>query len=489
MRFARWGRRWRFGRRKGWGSLVIGGAGEAGCDGAGGDDLGHRISFWHLSLEYSFMSTGIAIIGCGIIGSAVAELLLKESTHLKQRSGQVLQLRHVVERDMPKAKAAGVPARLITDNLEIALADQQTQIVVELMGGLEPARTFVLRALKAGKHVVTANKYLIAVHGKELLAAARKAKRSIAFEASTGGTIPIILAMTKGMLANDISRVVGIVNGTCNYILTQMTQFDKSYAEALAGAQAAGYAEANPSFDVNGTDSSHKIAILAALAFGADVPLEKLEVSGIDHLHDTDLRFAREMGYVCKLLAIAEKVPAAGGGKTAAISLRVHPTFVARDRLIANVNGSFNAISVTGHASGETLYYGRGAGGKPTASAVIADVIDIALGTYPMLFAQLPALNKRTAVHFVPSSQIVSRNYLRITALDVPGVMADITRILGQNAISISAITQHESKAGHPVPVVVMTHEARDGAVAAAIGAIDRLKTITAPTVRIRVLS
>jgi homoserine dehydrogenase len=441
------------------------------------------------------MPTGIAIIGCGIIGSAVADILLHEGPHLRQRSGQALQLRHVVERDMPKAKAAGVPTRIITDKLEVALADKQTQIVVELMGGLEPARTFVLRALKAGKHVVTANKYLIAVHGKELLAAARRAKRSIAFEASTGGTIPIILAMTKGLLANDISRVVGIVNGTCNYILTQMTQFDQSYAEALAGAQAAGFAEADPSFDVNGTDSSHKIAILAALAFGADIPLDKLEVSGIDTLHDTDLRFAREMGYVCKLLAIAEKVPAGGksqqisGTSQQSISLRVHPTFVAKDRLIANVNGSFNAISVTGHASGETLYYGRGAGGKPTASAVVADVIDIAIGTYPMLFAQLPALNKRAEVRFIPSSDIISRNYLRITALDVPGVMADITRILGQHGISISAITQHESKAGHPVPVVVMTHEARDGSVASAIGAIDKLKTITAETARIRVLS
>jgi len=444
------------------------------------------------------MPTGIALIGCGTIGSSVAQILLQQAAHLKQRSGQSLQLRHVIERDLPKAKAAGVPARLISGSLDTALADKHTHIVIELMGGLEPARTFVLRALAAGKHVVTANKYLIAVHGPELLAAARKAKRSIAFEASTGGTIPIILAMTKGLLANDISRVVGIVNGTCNYILTQMTQHDQSYADALAGAQAAGFAEANPTFDVNGTDSSHKIAILAALAFGANIPLDKLEVTGIDKLHDTDLKFAKEMGYVCKLLAIAEKITPAPSLKsqisnlkseTPAISLRVHPTFVAKDRLIANVNGSFNAISVTGHASGETLYYGRGAGGNPTASAVLADVIDIAMGTYPILFAQLPALNKRSAVHFVPSSEIISRNYLRITALDVPGVMADITRILGKHEISISAITQHESKAAQAVPVVVMTHEAKDGSVAAAIGAIDKLKTITAPTVRIRVLT
>jgi len=429
------------------------------------------------------MSTGIALLGCGIIGSSVADMLLHEAPRLKARTGQTLILRHVVEKDIPKAKAAGIPARLITDNFDAALADPDTHIVIELIGGLEPARTLVLRALKAGKHVVTANKYLIAVHGREILAAAKKAQRCIMFEASCGGTIPIILALTKGLLANDITRVIGIVNGTCNYILTQMTQHGQSYADALAGAQAAGFAERDPTFDVNGTDSAHKIAVLSALAFGMEIPFGKVERTGIDTLSDLDLKFAKELGYTCKLLAIGEKSDSAG------LSLRVHPTFVPNDQMLASVSGSFNAISVYGHASGQTLYYGRGAGGKPTASAVLADVIDIALGTAPLLFSQLPLLTKRPPAKFLPSSQIVSRNYLRATALDVPGVMAQITRILGEEHISISAVVQHESKAGHPVPVVVMTHEAQDGHITKAIKKINALKQITAPTVRIRVLT
>ena len=436
------------------------------------------------------MSTGIAILGCGIIGSSVAQMLLKEKAHLKERSGLTLELRYVVDIDEAKVRAAGVPAKLFTNKLDVALADQSVAIVIELIGGLEPARTFVLRALKAGKHVVTANKYLLAVHGKEIIAAAKKAKKCVMFEASCGGTIPIISALTKGLLANDISRVVGIVNGTCNYILTQMTQFGQSYADALKGAQAAGFAEANPTFDVNGTDSAHKIAILSSLAFGAEVPFDQVEKTGIDTLQDTDLKFAKELGYVCKLLAIGEKIEARDGNPVpSGLSLRVHPTFVSSAHLLANVSGSFNAISVYGHASGHTLYYGRGAGGMPTASAVLADVIDIAMGTGPALFAQLPALSHKKTVKFVPASAIISRNYLRITALDVPGVMAQITRILGDHNISISAITQHESKAGQPVPVVVMTHEAKDGDMAPAIAKIDTLKTITAPTVRIRVLN
>ena len=435
-------------------------------------------------------STGIAILGCGTIGSAVADLLLNEKAHLKARSGCTLELRHVVDLDEARVLAAGVPKKLYTNSVDTALADKNTHIVIELIGGLEPARTFVLRALKSGKHVVTANKYLLAVHGHEIIAAAKKANRAVMFEASCGGTIPIILALTKGLLANDISRVVGIVNGTCNYILTQMTQHGQSYADALKGAQAAGYAEANPTFDVNGTDSAHKIAILSSLAFGAEVPFDTVERTGIDTLSDIDLKYAKELGYVCKLLAIGEKHPGSAlSTKHSGLSLRVHPTFVSQSHLLANVNGSFNAISVTGHASGETLYYGRGAGGKPTASAVLADVIDIAMGTAEILFANLPALSQKKKVAFIPSSQIISRNYLRITALDVPGVMAQIAKILGDHSISIAAITQHEAKSGQPVPVVVMTHEAKAGDITTAITKIDALKTITAPTVRIRVLS
>jgi len=426
---------------------------------------------------------GIAVVGCGIIGSAVADALLNESALFKNRAGVTLQLRHVIEKDTEKALRARIPKQILADSFTPVLKDKKTQIVVELIGGLEPARTFVLQALKAGKHVVTANKYLLATHGRELTEAAHKAKRCIQFEASCGGAIPIIAALSESLLANDITRVVGIVNGTCNYILTQMTQHNQTYAAALVGAQAAGFAERDPTFDVNGTDSAHKLAILSSLAFGTEIPLNKIEVTGIDKLSDVDLKFAKEFGYVCKLLAIGEKTDGY-------LSLRVHPTFVANDRLLANVHGSFNAISVTGHAAGETTYVGRGAGGKPTSSAVLADIIDIALGTAPLLFQQLPLLtSKPNNLRFLPSSQVISRNYLRVTAFDVPGVMAHITNILSRHGISLAGVNQSESKAGHPVPIVITTHESKDGDVTAAIKAIDQLKTITGNTVRIRVLA
>jgi homoserine dehydrogenase len=424
---------------------------------------------------------GVAIIGCGSIGAAVAEGLLKETALFKERAGVRVELRHVVVRNPANAKAAGVPGRLVTEDLERALKDEGTAVVVELIGGLEPARTMVLRALKAGKHVVTANKYLLAVHGREIFAAAKKAGRSVGFEASCGGAIPIVAALTQSLLANDISRVVGIVNGTCNYILTQMTQNGQGYAEALAGAQAAGFAERDPTFDVNGTDSAHKLAILSSLAFGAEIPLEKIGREGIDTLSDVDLKFGKEFGYVCKLLAIGEKT-------ASGLSLRVHPTFVRNDQLLANVHGSFNAISVEGHMAGQTAYFGRGAGGKPTASAVISDVLDIALGTGPVLFAKLPLLTKKREAAFVATGETVSRNYLRVTALDVPGVMARITNILSGEGISLAGVTQHESRAGQAVPIVVTTHEAKEKAVAKAMAAIDGLKSITGKTMRIRVL-
>jgi homoserine dehydrogenase len=435
--------------------------------------------------------TGVAVIGCGIIGSAVANALVHESALLRRRSGVALQLRHVVDRDVEKAKRAGVPAKLATLDFNAVLADPDTHIVVELIGGLEPARTFVLKAIKARKHVVTANKYLLAVHGKEILAAAKRAGVCVQFEASTGGAIPIIAALTQSLLANDITRVIGIVNGTCNYILTQMTQKGQSYADALAGAQAAGYAERDPTFDVNGTDSAHKLAILASLAFGAEIPLDKLEISGIDTLSDIDLQFGKQFGYTCKLLAIAEKLPATNSAlstQRSALSLRVHPTFVAADQLLANVHGSFNAISIEGHAAGQTVFFGRGAGGKPTSSAVLSDILDIALGTAPLLFQRLPLLTRKQPLPLVPSSQITSRNYLRVTALDVPGVLAKITNILSKHHISLAGVNQPESKSGHPVPIVITTHESKDGDILAAMADIDQLDDITANTIRIRVL-
>lgn len=432
-------------------------------------------------------SVGVSFLGCGTVGSAVADMALHETRLLAARSGITLELRKILVRDISKKRGADVPAKYLTTQIDDILKDSKTQIVIELMGGLEPARQYVLAALKAGKHVVTANKYLLAIHGREIFAAAKKADRCVAFEASCGGAIPIIGALTRGLLANDISRITGIVNGTCNYILTQMTRNGQSYATALAGAQAAGYAEPDPTLDVNGTDSAHKLAVLAGLAFGVEVPFDQVEISGIDLLQDTDLKYGKELGYVCKLLAIGQKITLKDGD--VGVSLRVHPTFVPVESPIANVHGPFNAITVEGHAAGQTLYYGRVAGPKPTASAVLADVLDVAIGTAPLQFRQLPMLTHRSKVDLIPSSEVSSRNYLRITALDVPGVMAKVTRILGDKGISIAAIVQHEANAGQPVPVVCMTHEAKDGDVAQAIKQIDKLDVVSAPTVRIKVLA
>ncbi|HTV49453.1 MAG TPA: homoserine dehydrogenase [Phycisphaerae bacterium] len=427
------------------------------------------------------MKTGVAILGIGTVGGAVAQMLVKENEHLEKRSGQSLVLRHVLEREIEPHLGKFKDPSILTTQPERIFSDPQTQIVVELIGGIEPARSLILKAIKAGKHIVTANKHLLARHGVEIFQAARKAGVSVSFEASCGGAIPIIMALTRGLIANDITRVVGIVNGTCNYILSQMTLSGQSYADALRSAQQAGFAEADPTMDVSGMDSAHKLAILASIAFGVQVPLEKIDVTGINDIKDDDLRYGKELGYICKLLAIGEK-------SDAGISLRVHPTFVPSAHLLASVSGSFNAISVIGHAAGQTIYYGRGAGGRPTSSAVLADIIDVAMGTAPILFNQLPVLTRRKTADLLPIKNVVSRHYLRMTALDEPGVMHQITGVLGRNGISLSAVVQHESRSGEYVPLVVTTHEARDGAVTKAVEQIDKLKCVKGATSRIRVL-
>jgi len=427
------------------------------------------------------MKTGVAILGCGTVGGAVAQMLIKENPLLEKRSGESLELRHIFVRDMGRYRKKFKDPSILTTQADRIFSDPETKIVIELIGGIEPAKTLILKAIKAGKHIVTANKHLLALHGVEIFQAAQKAGVSVNFEASCGGAIPIILALTRGLIANDITRVVGIVNGTCNYILSQMTASGQSYGDALRGAQEAGFAEADPTMDVSGMDSAHKLAILASIAFGVQVPLNKIDVTGMNDIEDEDLRYGKELGYVCKLLAIGEK-------SEAGISLRVHPTFVPAEHLLASVSGSFNAISVTGHAAGQTIYYGRGAGGNPTASAVLADVIDAAMGTASILFNQSPLLTRRKPVELLPIKNVVSRHYLRMTALDEPGVMHQITGALGRNGISLAAVVQHESRAGEYVPLVVTTHEARDGAVTKAVEQIDRLKCVSGRPIRIRVL-
>jgi homoserine dehydrogenase len=425
-------------------------------------------------------TVGICLLGCGVVGAGVARIIEEQRDLIAMRTGLRLELRHVLVRDTAK-KRPQLPLAVHSDS-DRAIDDPKSDIVVELIGGADAPATFVERALRLGKPVVTANKSLLAAHGPRLFSLARKHNACIAFEASCAGGIPIIAALMHGLAANRIDALVGIVNGTCNFILTQMTRQGWAYNQALAEAQKLGFAEADPAMDVSGRDAAQKLAILAGLAFNVQVNESDIGIEGIDKLHGPDFKFAAELGYVIKLLAIARR----HGPK---ISLSVHPTLVRRDDLLADVGGSFNAIGVYGHAVGHALFYGRGAGQMPTASAVVADIINVALGVTPLAFGQLKIFPDQVPPAAVlPPQELTSRYYLRLMARDEPGVLAQVTRILGEKAISLSAILQHEAKDGQIVPVVITTHLARDGSVRAALNEIDQLKAIQPPTVCLRIL-
>lgn len=427
-------------------------------------------------------SVGITLLGCGVVGGGVARILADQRDLIARRTGLVFDVRHVVVRDPLKARGGVANLPLSTDP-HAAIDDARAEIVVELIGGTGVAGELVQRALTRGKPVVTANKSLIAARGRELFALAKRHNTAISFEASCGGGIPIIQALSHGLIANEISALVGIVNGTCNVILTRMTNEGWSYAQALAEAQRLGYAEADPTMDVSGRDTAQKLAILASLAFNTTVGESDIHIEGIDTLDPLDIRFAKELGYVIKLLAIAER--GAGG----ALSLRVHPTLVHKQDVLADVSGSFNAISVYGHALGHCLFYGRGAGQMPTASAVVSDIIQTALGTAALSFKQLNIFAEATApAPLLPFEELQSRYYLRVMAKDEPGVMAQIAMILGKYSVSISAILQHESGENNHVPIVITTHLAREGALQRAIKEINGLGVITPPVACLRII-
>lgn len=427
-------------------------------------------------------SIGVALLGCGVVGGGVAAILLQQKNLLRQRTGINIELRHVVVKDKSEYPPNAAELPMSTD-AAAAIDDPSTNVVVELIGGTGVAGQFIERALKLGKPVVTANKSLLAAKGRELFALARENKACIAFEASCGGGIPIIDAIMRGLIANRIDALLGIVNGTCNFILSQMTQKGWSYDQALKEAQKLGFAEANPTLDVSGRDTAQKLAILASLAFNVHVLESDVYLEGIDKLDSADIQFASELGYVMKLLAIAERT----NGEQ--ISLRVHPTLVHKDDMLADVSGSFNAISVYGHALGHALWYGRGAGRTPTASAVVADLVSIAIGTAPLAFQQLRILPDTTQrAQVVPIEELRSRYYIRLAAKDQPGVLAQVTAALGKQGISLSAIRQRESGEDQSVPVVITTHLAREGSMQAALAEINALPTIAPPTVCLRII-
>ncbi len=426
------------------------------------------------------------MIGFGTVGQGVASLLLDETQPLSSKVAASIELRHVIDTDLDRPRDVKVPDGLMSDDLDRLLTDDGTQIAVELVGGTTVAREIVLRCLAAGKDVVTANKALLAHHGRELYGAARQAGRCIAFEASCGGGIPLVESIRRGLVANRIEAIYGIVNGTCNYILTEMMAGGKTYAEALADAKAAGYAEADETHDVSGADSAHKLAILAGIAFGVDIDYGRITVEGIESIDLADLRAGDELGYVCKLLAIGQR------RKNDALSLRVHPAFIRRAHPLANVNGSFNAVSVYGHAVGHTLHYGRGAGRMPTASAVLADVVDVAIGNARRTFEQLRSLSDVCPpARYMPIEDVEKRYYFRMMVADRPGVFSKISHVFGQHDISLSAVVQHEPSEGHEggsVPIVITTHLAREGNVRQALGKIAALDVVLAEPICIRVV-
>ncbi len=423
----------------------------------------------------------VGLLGLGTVGSGVARLLAEQGARIERRSGRRVEIKWAAVRDLGRARDCPLPADRIVDDPRRVVDDPDVSIVVEVMGGVRPALGLILGALAAGKDVVTANKALLAEHGAEVFAQARRHGRAIAFEAAVAGGIPIVQALSVGLAANQVQGLAAIVNGTCNFILTAMTRDGSPYAQALARAQELGYAEADPTLDVDGTDTAHKLAILAQLAFGTTVTTADIPREGIDRLQPADIAYAAELGYAVKLLALA-KLSAHG------LELRVAPTLVHRGTPLADVAGPYNAVRVVGDAVGDTLFYGRGAGAMPTASAVVGDLIDVIVGRAAITSRELDLWSGSTgAPRLVSPDQVRSRYYLRFTIADRPGVIAALARVLGDHGISIASLIQHDPgddaiPAG-PVPLVMMTHLAIEAHLRAALREIDRLDVVKPPTV------
>jgi len=427
--------------------------------------------------------TGVAVIGFGTVGCGVVRLLLEDGPRIAEATGCRLVLRHVCDVDLARPRPVAVPKELLTDQVDRIINDPAVSIAVETVGGTTFAVDLMKRLLAAGKDVVTANKAALAKRGPELFEAARKAGRSISFEASVAAGIPIIRAIRDGLVANRITALTGILNGTCNYILTQMSSTGAAYAAALAEAQAKGYAEADPTLDVSGEDTRHKLAILAGLAFGAEVNVGDIYLEGIAGIDPDDITCGKQLGYTLKLLAVARIV-------NGAMSLRVHPTFVPAASPVATVSGVDNAVLVTGHAVGDTFYVGPGAGMMPTASSIVADIVDAAIGRARLTAGKMAWLaGRRIALPLQPMQEIRSRYYLRFVVADRPGVLAAVAGILGRNQISVASVLQYESDSPQGVPLVITTHLAREGDLDAAMDEIRRLPVVTGPSVRIRMLA
>ncbi|MDV6033955.1 MAG: homoserine dehydrogenase [Phycisphaera sp. RhM] len=431
--------------------------------------------------------TNIAIVGLGTVGSGVARLLLDHGDRTARHAGRTLWLRKAVARDLTKAAARiDLPEGVLTDSIDEVVDDPEITVVAQLIGGLEPARSIMLRLLESGKDIVTANKALLAEHGPELFDRARQLGRSIAFEASVAGGIPIIANISQCLSANQLQSLEGILNGTSNFIVSQMDEFGSNYEEVVKMAQELGYAEADPTMDVDGTDAAQKLAILAHLAFGAAVDWNDIPKVGIDGLDPVDLRYARELGYRIKLLAVANLTDDG-------LELSVSPTLLKIGTPLAEVRNAFNAIRAIGDAVGPVFFHGLGAGQMPTASAVVADLIDTAVGRTKLTFQTLEYFSSDNPPRAIlrDAETLRGRFYLRLHVANHPGTLAAIANVLAKHAISIASVIQHETEAAggdlELVPLVIMTHEATEGAAKLATAEIESLTAVQGPVTRFRV--
>ncbi|HNW78390.1 MAG TPA: homoserine dehydrogenase [Candidatus Competibacteraceae bacterium] len=425
----------------------------------------------------------VGLLGLGTVGGGVTRVLARNAEEISRRAGREIAITHAAARNLDTTTANTGGMKLTGEALEV-VDDPEVSIIVELMGGYEPARSLVLRALANGKHVVTANKALIARHGNEIFAAARANGVMVGFEAAVAGGIPIIKAIREGLAGNRIEWVAGIINGTGNFIMTEMRDKGRDFPDVLAEAQALGYAEADPTFDVEGIDAAHKLTILASIAFGIPLQFDKVYIEGISRITREDVAYAEELGYRIKHLGIAWR-------DQHGAQLRVHPTLIPQRQLLASVNGVMNAVLVQGDAVGQTLYYGAGAGADPTASAVVADIVDVVRtltadpdNRVPHLAFQPDALSD---LPVLPIEEVETAYYLRLQALDRPGVLADVTRILADRGISIEAILQKEPLPGaSDAQIILLTYEVKERWMNEAIAAIEALDSIHAPVTRIR---
>ena len=426
----------------------------------------------------------VGLIGFGTVGSGLAEVLLSQQKRLVQRSGLSLRLAKVADIHLAELPPQFSGTELTNDALEL-MTDPTNDNIVELIGGIQPAKTFVMDAIAAGKHVVTANKALLSQEGKEIFAAAAAKGVEVGFEASVGGGIPVIKSLKEGLVANNILSIMGIMNGTANYILTRMTDEGIPFADVLKDAQELGFAEADPTYDVEGIDTAHKLAILMTMAYGMNITHNEIATEGISQIEPVDIEFAREFGCRIKLLAIS-----VNHGDH--VEARVHPTMVPESHLLASINGAYNAIHFTGDTVGNVLLYGPGAGKMPTGSAVAADVMDIARDISAGSVGRVPSLSylpeEIRDIRITPMEELSCPWYFRISARDEPGVLAAIAGILSKYGISIESVIQKGRQQSEPVAIVISTHTAQEASVVDALAEIDGLEVVSAPTVKIRML-